>query len=110
MMQRLFVYGTLAPGKPNAHVLEEIGGSWQSASVIGRLYQEGWGSQMGYPGMVLDETGEAINGFLFSSDNLADHWESLDEFEGEDYKRISTMAKLSDGSNAETFVYVLKRK
>ena len=109
MIQRLFVYGTLAPGRPNAHVLEEIGGSWQSALVRGKLYQEGWGSQMGYPGMVLDAAGEVINGFVFSSDKLAEHWKSLDEFEGKDYERILTMAKLSDGSSAETFVYVLKR-
>ena len=28
MIQRLFVYGTLAPGRPNEHVLREIGGSF----------------------------------------------------------------------------------
>ncbi|MEL6319316.1 MAG: gamma-glutamylcyclotransferase [Cyanobacteria bacterium J06626_14] len=109
-MQRLFVYGTLAPGRPNAHVLEEIGGSWQSASVWGRLHQAGWGAELGYPGMTLDEAGEEIKGFLFSSDNLLNHWERLDEFEGEDYERIATLAKVDDGSSAETFVYVLKRK
>ena len=27
MIQRLFVYGTLVPGGPNEHVLNEIGGS-----------------------------------------------------------------------------------
>lgn len=110
MTQRLFVYGTLAPGKPNAHVLEEIGGAWQSASVRGRLHQAGWGAELGYPGMTLDEAGKEIKGFVFSSDNLLNHWERLDEFEGEDYERIAAVAKLDDGSNVETFVYVLKRK
>ena len=110
MIQRLFVYGTLAPGRPNAHILEEIGGSWQSASVRGQLHQAGWGVELGYPGMTLDEAGEAIEGFLFSSENLLNHWGRLDEFEGEDYERLLTVAKLGDGSHAETFVYGLKHK
>jgi len=31
MIQRLFVYGTLAPGRPNEHVLssEELDGHWK---------------------------------------------------------------------------------
>ena len=109
MIQNLFVYGTLAPGKPNEHVLENIGGSWQSASVRGKLYDEGWGAALGYPGIVMGEAGEEISGFLFSSDKLAEHWESLDDFEGEGYERILTMAKLTDESSVEAFVYVLKR-
>jgi gamma-glutamylcyclotransferase (GGCT)/AIG2-like uncharacterized protein YtfP len=32
-MATLFVYGTLGPGRPNAHVLEGIGGSWQEGHV-----------------------------------------------------------------------------
>ncbi|MGI4199102.1 gamma-glutamylcyclotransferase family protein, partial [Klebsiella pneumoniae] len=28
-MESLFVYGTLGPGRPNAHILENIGGTWQ---------------------------------------------------------------------------------
>ena len=34
MIQRLFVYGTLAPGQPNEHVLGDIEGSWETASQI----------------------------------------------------------------------------
>lgn len=109
MMQHLFVYGTLAPGKPNEHVLENIGGSWQCASVRGKLYNEGWGATLGYPGIVMDRVGEEIAGALFSSDKLAAHWASLDEFEGEGYERILTMATLMDGSSVEAFIYVLKR-
>lgn len=40
MTQRLFVYGTLGPGRANEHVLNEIGGSWEKASVHGYLKQE----------------------------------------------------------------------
>ena len=33
MIERLFVYGTLAPGQPNEHVLREIGVTWEAATV-----------------------------------------------------------------------------
>ena len=58
MTQRLFVYGTLGPGRPNEHVLSAIGGTWEEASVNGFLMPRGWGAEMGYPGIVLDDTGE----------------------------------------------------
>lgn len=41
MTRRLFVYGTLAPGRPNAHVLAEVPGEWEPATVQGTLLQEG---------------------------------------------------------------------
>ena len=44
MIERLFVYGTLGPGRPNEHVLTAIGGSWLNASVSGFLRNEGWGA------------------------------------------------------------------
>ena len=34
-MESLFVYGTLGPGRPNAHILENIGGTWQEGHVGG---------------------------------------------------------------------------
>lgn len=30
-MESLFVYGTLGPGRPNAHILEKIGGHGRKA-------------------------------------------------------------------------------
>ena len=110
MIQRLFVYGTLAPGKPNEHLLEEIGGSWQKASVRGTLIPEGWGATLGYPAIVLDKLGDAVDGFLFSSNKLSTQWTNLDEFEGECYERVLTTAILSDKSTVEAYVYTLKRK
>ncbi len=110
MIQRLFVYGTLAPGRPNTHVLTDIGGSWQSATVTGTLYPEGWGAEMGYPGMVLSESGEDIEGSLFSSENLFENWAMLDEFEGEAYERVLAVAKCKDNSLVETYVYVLRER
>jgi len=37
MIHRLFVYGTLAPGRPNDHVLRDVSGDWQLAMVMGTL-------------------------------------------------------------------------
>lgn len=74
MIEKLFVYGTLCPGRPNEHVLDAIGGSWEIATVSGTLREEGWGAEMGYPGIDLDEHGGEIEGFLFTSENISGQW------------------------------------
>lgn len=107
MTQRLFIYGTLAPGRPNEHVLAPLGGTWTPATVRGRLEQQGWGADMGFPGLVLDENGDEIGGFVFASEQLAGFWATLDEFEGEQYRRVRVVASLHDGSPVEACVYVL---
>lgn len=108
-MERLFVYGSLAPGRPNAHVLAEVPGSWEPASVKGRLRAEGWGAAMGFPGLDLDERGEVIDGLVFSSEQLAAHWRALDAFEGDAYLRTPTTVRLASGDTVEAYVYVLRR-
>ena len=40
----LFVYGTLAAGESNEHILKGVEGFWQEASVTGKLYACGWGA------------------------------------------------------------------
>lgn len=107
MPDLLFVYGTLAPGKPNAHVLAGVPGTWQPATVTGRLLPEGWGAAAGYPGLVLDSSGEAVTGQIFQSDALPDHWARLDAFEGPGYRRTLTTVRLGDGSAVEAYVYCL---
>jgi gamma-glutamylcyclotransferase (GGCT)/AIG2-like uncharacterized protein YtfP len=107
MTDRLFVYGTLAPGRPNAHVLAGLAGSWEPASVKGTLLQQGWGAAIGYPGIVLDERGDEVQGLVFRSDELAAHWPRLDEFEGDGYERVLASARLPDGTLVEAYIYVL---
>lgn len=109
-MERLFVYGTLAPGRPNQHILKELDGTWQDATVAGKLYSEGWGAAMGFPGIVLNEPSDEISGLVFSSKDLSDNWSKLDEFEGAEYKRVLTEVKLADGNNVEAYIYVLKER
>ncbi|HYJ04310.1 MAG TPA: gamma-glutamylcyclotransferase family protein [Chthoniobacterales bacterium] len=107
MTHRLFVYGTLAPGRPNEHVLAEVPGEWEPATVIGTLFPEGCGAAAGYPGIVLDERGREVHGFLFGSESLAEHWARLDEFEGEGYERVLTTAKRRDGTTVDACIYKL---
>ena len=107
MTDRLFVYGSLAPGKVNAHVLADVPGTWEPASVRGTLYPEGWGAAVGYPGFVPDERGDEVAGQIFSSGELDAHWARLDEFEGEGYRRVRTFATRRDGSRLEVYIYAL---
>ena len=110
MVERLFVYGTLGPGRPNEHVLSAIGGSWEAAVVNGTLRAEGWGAAVGYPGIELNEQGGEVEGFLFSSEKLSGHWVALDEFEGEAYERVLAEVKLKDGSLVDAYIYTLRAK
>ena len=104
----LFVYGTLIPGGPNEHVLSAIGGTWQEASVNGYLKPQGWGAAMGYPGIVLDEAGDEIKGYIFCSDNLYSHWDELDVFEGKEYKRVPVKVKTKNKMLVEAYIYMLR--
>ena len=110
MTDRLFIYGTLAPGRPNEHVLANVPGTWQPATVKGTLLQKGWGAKVGYPGIVLDERGDDVQGFIFSSEELSAHWSRLDEFEGDSYERVITSAKRGDGTVVKAHIYALKVK
>ncbi|GAB6908142.1 putative AIG2-like protein [Desulfosarcina cetonica] len=109
MVNRLFVYGTLAPGRSNEHVLSCISGAWEPASVTGTLLPEAWGAAAGYPGIILDEHGDEVQGFLFSSEHLAEHWSRLDQFEGDGYERVLTKARLKDGSIVNAYIYQLSK-
>ena len=64
MQQHLFVYGTLGPNKPNAHILEAIAGIWNKGSVKGLLKEAGWGAELGFPGLMLSPDGQTIDGYM----------------------------------------------
>ncbi|MEO0887231.1 MAG: gamma-glutamylcyclotransferase family protein [Cyanobacteria bacterium J06648_10] len=108
-MERLFVYGTLQPGGPNEHVLTDIGGTWEPGVIKGNLVKVGWGAEMGYPGLVIDEEGDEISGYVFVSSNLGASWADLDAFEGDEYERVMTTVTLQNGERVEAYVYALAR-
>ena len=103
---RLFVYGTLGQKGPNRHVLAEIGGSWRDGSVRGRLGNVGWGAEMGYPAIELDPNADLVHGQVFESENLSDHWDAIDAFEGIEYERVLTKVELPDGTVIDAHIYV----
>jgi len=109
-MDTLFVYGTLMPGCPNGHVLENIGGKFVPATVKGELIGAGWSASMGYPGIKLDPKGDTVHGYLFYSHNLENHWEFLDAFEGEEFVRTEVTAERYDELDVNTYIYVLKEE
>jgi gamma-glutamylcyclotransferase (GGCT)/AIG2-like uncharacterized protein YtfP len=108
-MLSLFVDGTLGPNRPNAHILENIGGTWATAFVHGELHAKGWAADLGFLGIVLSEDAPTVQGFIFFSDNLAQHWTVLDAFEGEGYVRSPVQATLVEtGERINSWVYSLK--
>ncbi|MDO5651772.1 MAG: gamma-glutamylcyclotransferase [Moraxella sp.] len=108
-MEHLFVYGTLAPNRANAHILADVAGTWQGASVRGHLHAEGWGATMGFPAIVLDDMADDVAGFVLTSDELHQHWQRLDDFEGAEYQRVLTAVRTADGEMLQAYVYVLAK-
>ena len=53
-MNQLFVYGTLCPNRENAHILGEMKGDWEQASVHGTVHILDWGPDKGLPALVLN--------------------------------------------------------
>jgi gamma-glutamylcyclotransferase (GGCT)/AIG2-like uncharacterized protein YtfP len=107
-MESLFVYGTLMPNCPNGHVLENITGKFVPATVQGNLIGAGWSASMGYPGIKLVPNGDTVHGYLFYSRNIDDHWNYLDEFEGDEFVRTEVSVERYDELDVDTYIYVLK--
>ncbi len=105
---RLFVYGSLQPGGPNEHVLAKLDGRWRPASIRGILREAGWGAAMGYPGLILDDQGDEVQGQVFESADLAEFWPELDAFEGAEYERVAVEARLGDGDRISACCYILR--
>ena len=82
------VYGTLAPGRPNHHVLAPLGGEWTEGLIEGDLIPLGWGAALGYPGFRPRIGGDAVAVQVLTAPSLADAWSDLDRFEGPGYRRI----------------------
>ncbi|MCH1553688.1 MAG: GNAT family N-acetyltransferase [Luminiphilus sp.] len=104
--RRLFVYGTLAPGEENAHVLTHCRGDWKRASVTGRLVDTGSGTALGFPALQIDPEGEKVAGWLLQSDDLPASWPALDKFEGKAYRRSLVMVELEFGETLAASAYL----
>ena len=102
------VNGSLAPGEANHHHIADLRGTWERASVQGRMIDRGWGARKGYPGLELSRDGDDVPVMLFASDDLPRAWARLDAFEGRDYCRVLATV-LREGTVTVANVYELRR-
>jgi gamma-glutamylcyclotransferase (GGCT)/AIG2-like uncharacterized protein YtfP len=93
----LAVYGSLAPGKSNYHIVEPLGGEWTDGFIEGDLFQTGWGAALGYWSFRPRAGGERIAVKVLTSPRLSGAWQMLDDFEGSEYERI-LVAVFKNGS------------
>ncbi len=103
----LAVYGTLAPGESNHHVVAGIEGAWVPVAIRGHRFTARWRDTPGYPGFTPDPTGPAVGALALVADELAGHWDRLDGFEGPGYRRVEIEVFDPAGSRAlgRAFVY-----
>jgi gamma-glutamylcyclotransferase (GGCT)/AIG2-like uncharacterized protein YtfP len=84
----LAVYGTLAPGRPNHHVVAPLAGEWSEGVIEGDLAPDGWGATLGYPAFRPRAGGGPVPVHVLISRALPAAWPELDRFEGPGYRRI----------------------
>ena len=106
--QRLAVYGSLAPGQPNHHHVADIPGTWQRGWVEGLLSDAGWGAAQGFPGIRLQRSGPRVDVHLLESATLAEHWDRLDELEGQEYRRVEVEVHRPNEEPILGFIYELR--
>jgi len=100
---RLVVYGSLAPGEANHHVVAGLNGSWRPCVITGTISLHD-----GYRIFRWEKNGPRIDAQLLISSELPSHWQTLDEFEGADYRRVVIPAEL-DGKRVVANVYTAAR-
>ncbi len=83
--ERVFVYGTLRRGGAQGCRMDAA--QWLGTGrVRGELFRVSW-----YPGLVLREDGGFVKGDVFAVDD--DLLESLDEYEGGEYRRVRVVVE-----------------
>ena len=111
MTKRLFVYGTLAPGRepeplrPMLARMTLVG----PASIAGSLYDLG-----SYPGAILEGSAPPVFGQVFELPDDDSILQALDDYEGFDprqsdaglFRRVSCFARLEAGGEVACDIYV----
>jgi gamma-glutamylcyclotransferase (GGCT)/AIG2-like uncharacterized protein YtfP len=98
--ERLVIYGTLAPGRENHTVIEDLGGDYRDCAVHGRIDEVD-----GLPYFTWAPSGASIGAQLFTSKQLPEKWDDLDRFEGDGYKRRLIPAT-ADGELSVASIYL----
>jgi hypothetical protein len=87
---RLIVYGSLAPGESNAFLLAGLEGDWQRCVMHGHM-----GRFRGFKSFRYDPRGPEHQAWLLESPELPGKYPDLDDFEGEEYRRIVIPARVA---------------
>ena len=93
----VFVYGTLRRGGSNHFRMAETE-FVESGILRGRLYRVDW-----YPGLVMDLAGDEIHGEVYSV--LPGQLAELDDFEGQEYRRIRATVKTPYGVPMKAWIW-----
>ena len=101
---KLFVYGTLIPGRENHQILKDVEGNWGKFSVNGSIVEI---DGLKYFQWIPKEK-EIIEGQLFESNNIIKYWKEIDRFEGQKYERQLACQKERD--NLMVFTYYAKNQ
>jgi hypothetical protein len=64
-------------------------GTWTPGRVRGDLVNAGWGAAGGFPGLIPRVDGPWVAVQVLESESLSGAWRELDEFEGEEYRRVT---------------------
>jgi gamma-glutamylcyclotransferase (GGCT)/AIG2-like uncharacterized protein YtfP len=96
--ERLVVYGSLAPGRANHHVVAPLGGTWEPALLEGELATVGWGVALGHLALRLRAGGPPVAAHLLTAPALRGAWDALDAFEGSEYRRSLAPVWSADGA------------
>jgi len=102
---RLALYGILRPGGSHHHEVRSIPGDWETGTVRGWLHGVTWGPADGFEGITLAAEAPPVPVDILHADRLADHLARLDRFEGPGYRRITTTAHLTDGTEVAVEIY-----
>lgn len=89
---RLAAYGSLRPGESNYSMVADITGDWVPGTIIGHISE-----YEGYPVFTWDPAASKVPVQILVATNLHEHWQRLDEFEGDDYERIWIPVETKDG-------------
>ena len=102
---RLALYGTLRPGATHHHEVRSISGTWEAGTVRGWCHEITWGPADGFDGITLDPDAPPVAVDILHSDDLPRHLDRLDRFEGPGYRRVTTTARLPDGTDVAVEIY-----
>ena len=95
--ETVFVYGTLRRGGSN-HFRMQNARFFAPGSVRGRLYSIDW-----YPGLVLDDAADEVIGEIYQVSPAS--LESLDHFEGNEYRRVRVMVAHPNATPLSAWVW-----